>query len=94
MAREGRTRAQTRALNQEATVGLIGTVGPDEGGNIVDELLGSNVIMDTKWLHKRKGDSKWYGRERAKAHIVATGVQSIEGSTLLRDFRPYGICCV
>ena len=34
----GRTRAQTRALNQEAT-GLVSMFGPDEGGKLIHGLL-------------------------------------------------------
>ena len=34
----GRTRAQTRALNQDAA-GLVGMCGPDEGGKIIHGLL-------------------------------------------------------
>ena len=37
--REGRTRAQTRALNQEAAAGLISTIGPCEGGRIFHAIL-------------------------------------------------------
>ena len=37
--REGRTRAQTRALNREGKVGLISTIGPCEGGRIFHVLL-------------------------------------------------------
>ena len=36
---EGRTRAQTRALNREATAGLISTIGPCEGVRIFHALL-------------------------------------------------------
>lgn len=39
MVREGRNRAQTRQLNQETAVGLIGSFGPNEEGEIVDGLL-------------------------------------------------------
>ena len=37
--REGRTRAQTRALNQEAAPGMINAVGPCEGGRVFQALL-------------------------------------------------------
>ena len=37
--REGRTRAQTRVLNQEAVAGLIGAIGPCEGGCVFQALL-------------------------------------------------------
>ena len=37
--REGRTRAQTRALEREAASGLISLVGPVEGSKILDALL-------------------------------------------------------
>ena len=37
--REGRTRAQTRALNQEAAAGLIGMIGPCDGDRILHALL-------------------------------------------------------
>ena len=37
--REGRTRAQTRALNQEAAAGLISAIGPCEGGRVFQPLL-------------------------------------------------------
>ena len=37
--REGRTRAQTRALNREAAAGLISTIGPCEGSRIFHALL-------------------------------------------------------
>ena len=37
--REGRTRAQTRALNREAVAGLFSTIGPCEGGRVFRALL-------------------------------------------------------
>ena len=37
--REGRTRAQTRALNQEAAAGLISAIRPCEGGRVFQALL-------------------------------------------------------
>ena len=40
--REGRTRAQTRALNREATAGLISAIGPCEGGRVFQALLAAN----------------------------------------------------
>ena len=36
---EGRTRAQIRALNREATTGMISAIGPCEGGRIFHALL-------------------------------------------------------
>lgn len=38
---ERRTRAQTRALNQEAAAGLISAIGPCEGGSMFHALLES-----------------------------------------------------
>ena len=40
--REGRTRAQTRALNREAAAGLISAIGPCEGGRVFQALLAAN----------------------------------------------------
>ena len=37
--RGGMTRAQTRALNQEAAAGLISAIGPCEGGRVFQALL-------------------------------------------------------
>ena len=37
--RQGRTRAQTRTLNQEAAAGLISAVGPCERGRVFQALL-------------------------------------------------------
>ena len=39
--REGSTRAQTRAVNQEAAVGLISVIGPCDEGRIFHALLAS-----------------------------------------------------
>ena len=41
--REGRTRAQTRALNQEAAAGLISTIGPCDGSRIFLARLAAQV---------------------------------------------------
>ena len=38
-SREERTRAQTRAFNQEAAAGLISIIGPCDGGRIFHPLL-------------------------------------------------------
>ena len=39
---EGRTRAETRALNREAAAGLISAIGPCEGGRVFRALLAPN----------------------------------------------------
>ena len=41
--REGRTRAQTGALNQEAAAGLVSAIGPCEGGRVFQVLLAAKV---------------------------------------------------
>ena len=40
--REGRTRAQARALNREAAAGPISAIGPCEGGRVFQALLAAN----------------------------------------------------
>ena len=40
--REGRTRAQTKALSRQAAAGLISAIGPCEGGRVFQALLAAN----------------------------------------------------
>ena len=44
--REGNTRAQTRALNQEPAAGLISMIGPCDGGRILHALLAAQEARD------------------------------------------------
>ena len=41
--RAGRTRSQTRALQQESSNGLIAMLGPNEGGQVIHALVAEQV---------------------------------------------------
>ena len=72
--REGRTRAQSRALNQEAAAGVINTIGPCGGGPIFHELLvaqeaGSELTRLPCCLHKEaEPEPTSYSAARSSIH--------------------------
>ena len=72
--REGRTRAQTRALNREAAAGLISTIGPCEGGRIFHALLaaqdagGEPTRLPDYLLEGAEPEPRSYSAARSSIH--------------------------
>ena len=72
--REGRTRAQTRALNREAAAGLIRTIGPCEGGRIIHALLaeqdagGEPTLLPNCLLKEAEPEPMSYFAARSSIH--------------------------
>ena len=74
--REGRTRAQTRALNREAAAELISTIGPCEGGRIFHALLaaqdagGELTRLPDCLLKEAEPEPTSYSAARSSIHSV------------------------
>ena len=76
--REGSTRAQTRAVNQEAAVGLISVIGPCDGGRIFHaqraaQEVGGEPTKLLGCLAKRRNRSRRRTPQRVRQGIRAYG---------------------